>query len=160
MSLFSSYLLKETDQQIETICHGFSEYPYLLTIPGFGPDVSSKVMGAIGDPFRFTKAPQVLKTAGLDLSANRSGTRSDRVVPVISKNGKSDLRYALCQAAFIASTKNRDFMMWFTHKLQKRQREKGIQIKMRVKLAAKMLVIAWTLMKKKEPFSPNYLNLQ
>jgi len=153
-------VIKETDQEIETICDGFSEYPYLLTIPGFGPDVSSKVLGAIGDPFRFEKAPQVLKTAGLDLSANRSGTRSDHVVPVISKNGKSDLRYALYQAAFIASTKNRDFIMWFTHKLQGRQREKGIRTKMRVKLAAKMLVIAWTLMKKKEPFSPNYLNLQ
>ena len=153
-------VIKETDQEIETICLTFAEYPYLLTIPGFGPDVSSKVLGAIGDPFRFNKAAQVLKTAGLDLSAERSGTRSDRVVPVISKNGKSDLRYALYQAAFVASTKNRDFMMWFTHKLQDRQREKGIQTKMRVKLAAKMLVIAWTLMKKKEAFSPNYLNLK
>jgi len=55
--------------------------------------------------------------------------------------------------------KNWGFMRWFTHKLQKRQREKGIQTKMRVKLSAKMLGIAWTLMKKKEPSSPNYLNL-
>jgi len=30
---------------------------------------------------------------------------------------------------------------------------------MRVKLVAKMLVIAWTLMKKKEPFDPDYLNI-
>jgi len=30
---------------------------------------------------------------------------------------------------------------------------------MRVKLAAKMLVIAWTLMKKKEPFDPVYLKI-
>jgi hypothetical protein len=29
---------------------------------------------------------------------------------------------------------------------------------MRVKLAAKMLVIGWTLMKKKESFDPAYLN--
>jgi len=29
---------------------------------------------------------------------------------------------------------------------------------MRVKLAAKMLVIAWTLMKKKEEFNPDFLN--
>jgi len=152
-------VIKETDQQIQTICQGFLEYAYLLTIPGFGPDVSSKVLGAIGDPFRFEKASQVLKTAGLDLSANRSGARSDQAIPVISKNGKSDLRYALYQAAFIASTKNRDFMMWFTHKLQKRQREKGIRTKMRVKLAAKMLVIAWTLMKKREPFDPSYLGV-
>ncbi|MBW2005845.1 MAG: hypothetical protein JRI72_14835 [Deltaproteobacteria bacterium] len=31
---------------------------------------------------------------------------------------------------------------------------------MRVKLAAKMLVIAWTLMKKKEPFDPAYLKIK
>jgi len=40
-----------------------------------------------------------------------------------------------------------------------REKEKGIKIKMRVKLAAKMLIIAWTLMKKKESFDPDYLNL-
>jgi len=31
---------------------------------------------------------------------------------------------------------------------------------MRVKLAAKLLVIAWTLMKKKEAFNPAYLNAE
>jgi len=31
---------------------------------------------------------------------------------------------------------------------------------MRVKLAAKMLVIAWTLMKKQEPFDPHHLNIE
>jgi hypothetical protein len=36
----------------------------------------------------------------------------------------------------------------------------GIRTKMRVKLAAKMLVTAWTLMKKGEPFNPDYLNVQ
>jgi len=30
---------------------------------------------------------------------------------------------------------------------------------MRVKLAAKLLVIAWTLMKKQEPFNPEYLKV-
>ncbi len=60
----------------------------------------------------------------------------------------------------IASTRNREFVVWFTHKLRDRQREKGIQTKMRVKLSAKLLIIAWTLMKKREPLNPNYLNLQ
>ena len=40
-----------------------------------------------------------------------------------------------------------------------REKEKGIGTKMRVKLAAKMLVIAWTLMKKKEKFDPGCLGL-
>ena len=39
-------------------------------------------------------------------------------------------------------------------KLKGREREKGIGTKMRVKLAAKMLIIAWTLMMKKEKFDP------
>ena len=46
---------------------------------------------------------------------------------------------------------------YFTDKLQGREREKGIGTKMRVKLAAKMLVIAWTLMKKKEVFNPSFI---
>ena len=49
-------------------------------------------------------------------------------------------------------------MTYYTNKLRGRQKEKGIGIKMRVKIAAKLLVIAWTLMKKKELFDPTYLN--
>ena len=38
-------------------------------------------------------------------------------------------------------------------------REQGIKTKMRVKLAAKLLIIAWTVMKKQEAFDPSFLNL-
>ena len=54
----------------------------------------------------------MLKMAGLDLSAERSGKTSDTVNPVISKKGKADLRYALYQAALIASTRNRQWMTY------------------------------------------------
>jgi transposase len=147
------------EDNIANICLGFPEYSYLLTIPGFGPDVSSKVLGAIGNPLRFDNAKQVLKLAGYDLGANRSGKTSDSAVPVISKRGNAYLRYALYQAAFIASTSNRYFMIYYTNKLRGRERERGIKTKMKVKLAAKMLIIAWTLMKKKESFDPEYLNI-
>ncbi len=152
-------VIKETDAKIKDVCVGFPEYDYLLTIPGFGPDVSSKVLAAIGNPFRFHSLSQVLKMAGMDLNANRSGKSSDRAVPVISKKGSAHLRYALYQAAFIASVKNKYFIGYYTHRLRGREREKGIKTKMRVKLAAKMLVIAWTLMKKREPFDPAYLKI-
>jgi transposase len=151
--------IRATDDKIEEICLQFPEYTYILTIPGFGPDVSSKVFGAIGDPFRFNTRAQVLKMAGLDLSAERSGKRTDTAIPVISKKGKADLRYALYQAAFIASTRNRDFIAYYTNKLRGREREQGIRTKMRVKLAAKLLIIAWTLMKKKEVFDFKHLNI-
>lgn len=148
------------DEKIKEVCLQFAEYPYLLSIPGFGPDVSSKVLGAIGDPYRFNNEKQVLKLAGLDLSAERSGKRSQSAVAVISKKGKADLRYALYQAAMIASIWDRHVVLYFTNKLRGRERERGIKTKMRVKLAAKMLVIAWSLMKKKEPFDPLYLNTE
>jgi len=70
---------------------------------GFGPDVSSKVLAAIGNPFRFDSEKQVLKMAGMDLSAKRSGKKSESVIPKLSKKGKASLRYALYQAAHIAS---------------------------------------------------------
>jgi transposase len=95
--------------------------------------------------------------AGLDLSADRSGKTAESARPVISKRGKAHLRYMLYQAALIASIRNRHFMNYYTAKLVGRQQERGIKTKMRVKLAAKLLVIAWTLMKKKEPFEPRHL---
>jgi transposase len=153
-------MIKETEDKIEELCKQFPEYQYILTMPGFGPDVSAKVLGAVGDPDRFLNGKQVLKLAGYDLSADRSGKSSDKAIPKISKRGKADLRYALYQAALIASLKNRDVMIYYTNKIRGREREKGIQVKMRVKLAAKLLVIAWTLMKKKEAFNPAYLKAE
>jgi transposase len=147
-------MIRETDNKIAGVCKRFPEYACLLSIPGFGPDISSRVLGAIGNPHRFENERQVLKMAGLDLSADRSGKRSD-TPPVISKKGKADLRYGLYLAALSASLRNKRFAAYFTNKLKGREREKGIRLKMRIKLSAKLLVIAWTLMKKKEAFNPD-----
>ena len=151
--------IKRTDAMILKFAKRLSSYEYLLTIPGFGPDISAKVVAAIGNPDRFESYRQVLKLAGLDLSAARSGKTSDAARPVLSKRGKSYLRYALYQAALVASTRNIHFMRWMANQLQGREKERGIKTKMRVKLAAKMLVIAWTIMKNREPFDPKYLGM-
>jgi len=151
--------IKEVSEEIDQVCHQFPEYPFLLSIPGFGPQVSAQVLASIADPYRFDNEREVLKMAGLDLSASRSGKTAETAPAVISKRGKAHLRYMLYQAAFIASTRNRQFMKYYTEKLDGRQQERGIKTKMRVKLAAKLLVIAWTLMKKKEPFDPRFLTI-
>jgi transposase len=150
--------LKAVEEQVKELCLKFPEYKILQSIPGFGPDISSKVLAAIGNPFRFNAGKQVIKMAGLDLSASRSGITSESAIPVISKKGKAYLRYALYQAGVVATAKNKHFRIYFTNKLRGRERERGIKTKMRVKLAAKMLIIAWTLMKKREPFDPSFLN--
>ena len=149
--------LGEIEEKIQEICSSFPEYECLLSIPGFGPDVASKVLGAVGNPDRFQNRRQVLKLAGFDLCAKRSGKSSENAVPVISRRGKADLRNGLYQAALIASIKNPGFIAYYTEKLRGREREPGIKFKMRVKLAAKLLIIAWTLMKKRKPFHPGFL---
>ena len=150
--------IMRTEDWMEDISLDIPEYNYLITIPGFGPYISARVLASIGDPFRFTSRKQLIKMSGYDLCANRSGKTSNKAVPVISKQGNSELRYALYQAANVAAGRTDLFRSYFTKLLRGRERERGIKTKMRVKLAAKMLVIAWTLMKKKEVFDPVYLS--
>ena len=152
--------LKETETAIKDVALEFAEYSYLLTIPGFGPYISARVLASIGDPFRFENRKQLIKMAGYDLCANRSGRTSDKATPVISKKGNGELRYALYQAAMVASARVDLFRTYFTKLLRGREREGGIKTKMCVKLAAKMLIIAWTLMKKREVSDPAHLNIE
>lgn len=151
--------LGQVEQAIQQIAQGFEEYGYLKSIPGFGPYVSAMALAAIGDAHRFENRAQLIRLAGFDLSASRSGEKSHTAVPVISKKGKGDLRYALYQAALVASSLTTHFRAYYNQLLDGRQREEGIRTKMLVKIAAKMLVIAWTLMKRKEPFNPAYIQV-
>lgn len=144
--------VKGNEQLMESAARKFPEYECLLSMPGFGPIVSAMVLAAIGNPSRFSSRKQVLRLAGLDLSAERSGKNSDSAKPVISKQGKAALRYALVQAAMVASALNPDIRGYFSNLLTGRELERGIKLKMKVKLAAKFLVVAWTLMKRREQF--------
>ena len=99
----------------------------------------------------------MLKLAGLDLSASRSGKNSANVGAKISKKGKASLRYVLYQSALIATSRNKYFVEYLSKLIVGREREQGIKTKMRVKVAAKMLVMAWTLWKNEEIFQGKYL---
>jgi transposase len=113
-------------------------------------------LAAISDAGRFTSRKQILRLAELDLSASRSGKTSNAAIPVISKQGKSGLRYALVQAAQVASYSDATIRSYYTNMLKGRELERGIKLKMRVKLAAKMLIVAWTLMKRNELYDSDH----
>jgi transposase len=150
-------MITETNVRIAAVCRQLPGHKSVNSIPGFGPVITAEVMTALGDPHRFTSSKQVLKLAGLDLSASRSGKSSGKASAKISKKGKAALRYALYQSALIATTRNKYFIEYFSKLVAGREREQGIKTKMRVKVAAKMLVIAWTLWKKEEVFQGKYL---
>ncbi len=149
--------ISQTMHEIETVCKSMAGYKLLRTIPGFGPYIAALVLSALANPFRFKSRKQVIRLAGLDLHANRSGKTSRDSVPVISKKGDADLRYALYQAALIASYHNDGFRSLFNRMLDSRHGERGIRTKARVKLAAKMLLLAWTMLKNSEVFDQTRL---
>jgi transposase len=149
--------LDQTMHHVEAACRSMTGYPLLLTIPGFGPYIAALVLATIASPHRFKSHKQVIRLAGLDLNASRSGKKSLDSVPVISKKGDADLRYALYQAALIASYHNNCFRALFHQMLAGRQGERGIKTKARVKLAAKMLVVAWTMLKNNATFDETRL---
>jgi transposase len=147
---------EELDALIEEVASRFPEYRCLLSIPGFGPVVSAMALGAIGNPHRFNHPRQVLRLAGLDLCASRSGKTSNDATPRISKQGKAELRYALAVAA-TAAAKGVIIRHYWAALLKGREQEPGIEMKMKIKLASKLLVVAWSLMKRRESFDPTRL---
>jgi transposase len=149
--------LGQVMDRIDVVCSRLPSYRLLLTIPGFGPYIAPLVLSTLANPLRFKSRKQVIRLAGLDLNASRSGKKSQESVPVISKKGDAELRYGLYQAGLIASYHNDGFRRLYNRMLEGRQGERGIKTKIRVKLAAKMLVIAWTMLKNNEPFNPNQL---
>jgi len=101
--------LDQVEKATQRLAEGFEEYDYLKSIPGFGPYVSAVTLAAIGNPYRFENRSQLIRLAGFDLCASRSGEKSNTAVPVISKKSKADLRYALYQAAVVASSLTNHF---------------------------------------------------
>lgn len=149
--------LAQVMDRIHAVCEKLPSYWLLQTIPGFGPYIAALVISALANPLRFKSRKQVIRLAGLDLNASRSGKKSQESVPVISKKGDAELRYGLYQAALIASYHDDAFRRLYNRMLEGRQGERGIKTKARVKIAAKMLVIAWTMLKNNVPFNPKCL---
>jgi transposase len=147
--------LRELEQRMHPLAQRLPGYPSVKSIPGMGPVLTALVLAGIGDPHRFAHPRQVLRLAGLDLCARRSGTSSDRAVPRISKQGKASLRYALVHAAMVAARSDPALRGYFSRLVAGRTHERGIRRKMYVKLAAKLLVIAWTLMRRGDTFRPD-----
>jgi transposase len=73
----------------------------------------------------------------------------------ISKQGKASLGYALVHAAMVGARSNPALRGRFSRLLAERALERGIVRKMYVKLAAKLLVITWTLMRQGDTFRPD-----
>ena len=103
----------------------------------------------------------IVTFSGYDLCANRSGKTSEKALPVISKKGNGELRYALYQAAKVAVSRVDLFRTYFTKLLRGRERERGIKTKMHVKLVPPCGTgDCLDFNEKREVFNPDYINIE
>jgi len=149
-SLFK--LLDDTNAEIERFEHTIrthnkhsSEIQILKTIPGIGDVSACTILAEVGDFGRFPTANKLASYAGLVPSSRSSGPRDK--LGHITKKGSRTLRFAMVQAAQRIPPKYEHL-----HSLYRKvSKKKGTKVA-RVAVARKLLVIAYHLIKKKEPF--------
>ena len=135
------------DHEIESYCRPFEEEVILLdTIPGVGRDAAEIIVAEIGtDMSRFPDADHLAAWAGVAPGNNESAgkRRSGR-----TRKGNQALRTVLNQAAHAAARTKNTYLSAQYHRLAGRRGAK----KAIVAVEHSILVIAYHLIKRKEPY--------
>lgn len=117
----------------------------LQSIPGVGPLVATTILAELGDPTRFDSPDQLSAYAGLAPRVHQSGHTLHH--GHISKQSPPVLRWVLQQAAWVARrTSNRARRIWA--RIARRAGEK----KAAVAFARKILIYAWSVCRRGQPF--------
>lgn len=133
------------EQTIKTHNKHSSEIQILKTIPGIGDVTACTIFAEVGDFKRFPTASKLASYAGLVPSSRSSGPKER--LGHVTKKGSRILRFAMVQAAQRVSPKYGPLYTLY----RKVSKKKGTKVA-RVAVARKLLVIAYHLIKKKEPF--------
>ena len=144
--------LEEVDHEIEMKAEHDEDTQIMMTMPGIGPFTALLIKAEVGTFERFPNPDSLASFAGLVASSRSSGgkLRYGRV----TKQGSKYLRWAMVQAASRMTPKGGNLYTFYARLKEK----KGSKVA-RVALARKMLVIAWHLVKKKEPFKASFLGV-
>jgi transposase len=110
--------------------------PFLLQLPGFGLLTAMTVLAAVGDISRFPTAKQLVGYAGLGAGVHRSGQTDHG--GHITKQGRSELRWVLVEAAWSAVRWHPHWQAEFERLARRRGERRAI-----VAIARKLLVLAW-----------------
>ncbi|MBI4846529.1 MAG: IS110 family transposase [Candidatus Omnitrophica bacterium] len=148
--------LEKIDGEINHASNTSEDYKLLLQIPGFGPIYTSIFLAIVKDIKKFNHSDQIVKLAGLDLEYSQSGKYHSKSRS--SKKGNALLRYALC-GAVNGALKHNDFKVLFEEQLQRKGDNKDTRRILKVKLAVKMIRIAYAVLSKKEPFDIEKIKL-
>lgn len=148
--------IAEIDKTLSIFSMQNDVYRQLLSIPGYGIFTTSVFKSAINID-NFISDRQITKFAGLDVETMTSGKFQGK--EKISKKGNSLLRYAICQAANVAISKNKVIKQMFQDKLQERGNSKIAKAKLKIKFVEKFLRAAFVMLKNNAPFDINKFNV-
>jgi transposase len=166
VSMLSDYLTMHADmwraanqkvmsleKELEEALIPFSEEAKRLqTVPGVGLITSATFIAVIGTPDRFETSGHVASYAGLVASTDNSGDRVRH--GRITKQGSSELRAMLCEAAHQAAKPRHPLNPYFTRVCVKGGYKKAV-----VSVAHRLLRILFQMWRKKEDFDVKKLNV-
>lgn len=153
--LFYKKQLREVEEDIKTVLkkdkHLAAKLNNIVSIKGIGIITAVKIISETGGFYLFTNINQLVSYVGLDVVENQSGNHSGKTR--ISKKGNANLRSALYMPAmtsiqYNSQMKNFNDRIMQTHHYKKQ----GMVAVMR-----KLLILAYTLWKKNEPYNENYV---
>jgi transposase len=119
------------------------QVPFLVQLPGLGVLSAMRLLAAIGEITRFPSAKHLVGYAGLGASVHQSGEthRGGR----ITKEGRSDLRGVLVEAAWVAVEHHPHWKAQFERLAARIGKQKAI-----VAIARKLLVTIWHVLSQQE----------
>jgi transposase len=135
------------DRELRPLATSDERARLLATIPGVGPLLSLTFAAEIGEVSRFSSPRKLIGYAGLAPRVSQSGERS--ATGALSKAGSRTLRWAAVEAANQAW---RPSNPWHPQYLRVRARHGKNPAKSAV--ARKILIAAWHMLSRQEPFDP------
>jgi transposase len=136
------------DKEVLAWAGGHATCRHLITVPGFGPIVSSALAAIVVDPLAFRSGRDF--SASLGLVPRQEGTGGKIKLGPISKRGNGYLRRLLVNGAMsVLCSKRAKQDPWLIRLLASKERKVAA-----VALANKMARIAWAVMTRQEDFRP------
>jgi transposase len=140
--------IAQVEREIAPLARDDARARLLTTIPGVGPLLGLTIAVEVGEVARFPSAGKLVGYAGLAPRVRQSG-QSARTGP-LSKAGSKTLRWAAIEAAQCAW---RPSNPWHPLYLDLRERT-GKANPAKAAVARKVLIAAWHVLSRKEPFAP------
>lgn len=135
------------DRELAPLARADERARLLATMPGIGPLLGLTFAAEIGEVSRFRSPGKLIAYAGLAPRVSQSGERS--ATGALSKAGSRTLRWAAVEAAHQAW---RPANPWHGHYLRVTARHGKNPAKSSV--ARKLLIAAWHMLSRDEPFKP------